>query len=524
MADLLREIDDEIRAGLRNESARLEDALFNLEFYRADFSRFPPRLYGGSTDSSRIERTSPIMRRVVHTLAANLYSRGPSRTLKAPDGANQSAYKAASEWLNAIYRVNTVDAYWQEADRMATVGDFCGFQVKGTTDPKRPIRILLWRANELVIWLDPEDQLRPVAVATLDLIDDRRRLTLWTANTMRVYVTDKWNVTHPSGATAFTQLGPDLFNPYGVVPFSFVHFEFPTTDFYVDGPGTNLRNLNDSLNCAMTDSADCVRYNLKPLLVGKNVRAGWHLPSPIRPGDYIDLPARGDGMEGDPKQELDYLQADSAFVAAGWDDVQSFLDHSLAMHGVPASTVRLTQDSARSGVSIVAEQIPLILWAEGRQRPFSCYEDNLAKLVLIVGARHLDAQDFENYRATASQLAAVAEEPGLVLHWPSMYPKLPGEERDRADQWNLDNHLRSKTQILMERENLTHEEATQFLEETVEDLKREQQLFADLVPTALKMQGDDEEETEEEPETEDEEETEEEDQETEPEPTEAYRE
>jgi hypothetical protein len=487
MADLLSKIDSEIRAGLKNEAARLDDALFNFEFYRGDFSRFPPRRPGGQYDSHRYPRTSPIMRRVVQTLTNNLYAEGPQRSLKPPDGGDEVAYKAASDWLTAIYRVNAMDAFWQEGDRMAAVGDFCGFQVKGTRDPKRPVRVLLWRANELVVWLDPDDQLMPIAVATLDMVDNQRRLTLWTATDYQVYVTDKWNPGQPNGATAYKPLGPPVLHPYGVIPFSFAHFEFPTCYFYNDGPGTNLRHLNDGLNFAHTEGFDCVRFNLRPVIVMKNVRAGYRPPSPVQPGDIWDLPAAGDGMEGDPKQEAEYLQADSSFVAAGWDDAQSFLDHNLSMHGVPPATVRLTQDAARSGVSIVAEQIPLILWAKSRQRPYACYEDNLAKLVLIVGAKHLEAQDFDEYRATASQLAVVADEPGLTLRWPSMYPKLPGEETDRSDQFRLDNKFRSRTQLLMERENLTREEAIQQLEETAEDLKREQELFGDLTPPALQQ-------------------------------------
>src|SRR5262245_5878222 len=108
MPDLLRAIDEEVRAGLRNEAMRLDDALYNLECHRAYFSLFPPRASGGVPASSRLERTSPIMRRVVQTLTANLYSKGPARILKAPEngGSNQGAYDAASEWLNAIYRAN----------------------------------------------------------------------------------------------------------------------------------------------------------------------------------------------------------------------------------------------------------------------------------------------------------------------------------------------------------------------------------------------------------------------------------
>ena len=135
-----------------------------------------------------------------------------------------------------------------------------------------------------------------------------------------------------------------------------------------------------------------------------------------------------------------------------------------------------------SGVAIVSEQIPIILWALSRQRPFSHYEDRLAKLVLKVGAAHL-----ADNGVSAGELEAAAADPGLVLNWPEMYPDLPGPERDQADQWLLENNLASRTQILMRRERLTHDEAEARLEQIAEDQARENEIFGAVgaAPAAL---------------------------------------
>jgi hypothetical protein len=219
---------------------------------------------------------------------------------------------------------------------------------------------------------------------------------------------------------------------------------------------------------------------LRPVLLGHGVAPGWRPPSPIHPGDFWDIPADADAGDNGPEPRVEHLQPDVSFVEAGWYDLQAFIDHSLEMAGVPPGTIRMKLD-AQSGVALVAEQIPLILWAQGRRRPFGYYEADLAKIVLQVGAQHLG----NNGIATAAALAQAALDPGLVLRWPEMFPELPGPERDTSDGWQLENRLASRTRLLMKRHNFTREEAEAYLEEIAEDLKRERELFAEIDQAAV---------------------------------------
>jgi hypothetical protein len=244
-----------------------------------------------------------------------------------------------------------------------------------------------------------------------------------------------------------------------------------------------LRQINDGANFFLTEHSDCIRYNTRPVVVLKNVRPGWTPPKPIRPGDVWDLPPDDDSEESG-KQDAAYLQSDVGFIAAGWDDFNSYIDLTMEMNGVPPAAVRLVQDAASSGIQIVVEQIPLILWAQKRQRPFARYEHALANLTLKVGAKHLGAQSFDGYRITASKLQAAADTMVMTLRWPDMWPDIPGESRDKSDQWLLDNGLTSRTKVLMERDNLTREEAVAELEEIAEDLERERELFGEPEPPA----------------------------------------
>lgn len=481
--ELLGKIDDEIvRHGLKNERQRLDDALFNLEFYKGDFSRFPVRAPGTASayDAGRYPRYSLVMQRVVNVLSSSLYRAGPVRTLQAPAGVGPRPYEAASAWLEGVYRRNRVNSLWQEADRLATVSEVAAFQVLPSADPKKPLRIQLWDASQLCVWCDPEDPTAAAAVATLDVQDEQRRLRLYTPEVIRTYKTARLGPGQTSAGTAYRLVseGP---NPYGLLPFSFVHFNEPLQEFWSGGPGCYLRSVNDGLNFGLTEGFDCVRYNLRPIVLLKNVMPGWRPPSPVQPGDVWSMSAATNAAdEAATPADASYLQADAAFVAAGWDDISSYLDHVLEMCGVPPATVRMVQQGGRSGISIVTEQIPLVLWAEGRQRPFARYEDDLATLVLTLGARHLGAQPGATFRAAAADLEAAAADPNLRLRWTDMWPSVPGPEREQSDQWRLDNRMDSRTTLLMRRENLTRDEAETRLEEIAQDLTREQGLFGGL--------------------------------------------
>jgi hypothetical protein len=480
-----RAVEKEIEGGLTNERrARLDVAKMNADYWEGNFD---PYLLALTIDPDCL-RSSLVMQRVVRVLTANLYAEGPAREL--PD------HPDASEWLEAVYRANAMDAKWQAADRLATVNDFAAFEVSGTLGPRsaaRPVTITLWGGDQLAVWVDPDDPTEPAAVATLDKFDNQRRARLWTLDERVTFLTEKWAGGAgwgTSGATAYRLVAREA-NPYGRLPFAFVHFEFPATDFFVGGPGTQLRKLNEHINYRLSDSAEQVVKN-RPIGTLSGAPADWNFPRDRRPGTFVTIPGVQTAGEALTEGRADYVHCDLGFVRQDWDDLQAYLDHTLEMVGVPPSAIRLVQDSARSGIAIVAEQLPLILWAQGRQRPFGHYERELARLVLEVGARHLEANSRPRLAADestverparpelaarAAELAAASIDPGLVLSWPDLMPDLPGPERDQADQWLLDNKLISRVLLLMRREKLTRAEAELYLAQVAEDTDFEEHLF-----------------------------------------------
>jgi Phage portal protein, SPP1 Gp6-like len=483
IAKVHREIVD---FGMHSQRERLDAARANLDFYEGKFLNAPVRPMGNTAyDSSRYPRHSLIMQRIVNVLTNNLYAEGPVRKLAPKEGDEDRAYESATLWLQECYRRNKVDSMWQEADRMACVSEVAAFQVSAWQDPEWPVRITLLDASQFCVWPNRDQPLVPELVAVLDVVDGRRRIRLYSDETIGVYMTRDSGDSEGSSTpiTQDYQFIDERRNPYGVLPFSFVHFNLPVRSFWNGSPGNGLRMANDGINFKMTETFDCIRYNLRPVVTLKDVRPDWKPPAPIFPGDVWNLAGASDStMEVSKDPTASYLQADPSFVEADWQDTQSFIDHTLEMHGVPPSVIRMTQDSVRSGVAIVAEQLPVIQWAKSRQKPFGYYEEDLARLVLKIGASHLGRQQDEEYRVTAADLEAVSMHPGLVLKWPNMYPRIPGEDQDRADEFELEKKLISKTMLLMERKNLTREEAEEMLEEIAEDLKNEQKLFSDVEP------------------------------------------
>jgi hypothetical protein len=463
----VRQIDDEIRSGLQNERDRLNAARECADFYLGRFEAYSTRPPSSAWEGSKYARSSLVMNRIVKVLTRDLYAQGPARLL--PD------FPPAQEWLNQVYKFCGIDAILQGADRWATVGDVAALQVEaveGAEDPGRAVRVVLWPADQFCVWTGAEDPLTPVAVATLDRYDNRRRLRLWTAETLTTYTTTKLAPGQTAGGTAY-EFVDAVPNPYGLLPFAFVHFEHPTTDFWSGGIGTNLRDLNDYVNYYLTESGDSLRYCGKPIIKAFGVRAGWRPNTPIRPGDIWDLPAEGMDAAGNGiPPDVAYLQPEMGFVDAGWLDLQNFLDHSLETYGVPPAAIRMVQDAARSGVSIVAEQIPLLKWAQSRQRPFSCYEHELARVVLGVGARYLGLNG-----VPSDALAAAARDSDLNLRWPNLLAGVVDEAQDARDARRLQLGLTSRIQLIMRDQNCSRAEAIEALEQIAEDRALEEELL-----------------------------------------------
>ncbi|OJW23184.1 MAG: hypothetical protein BGO49_27200 [Planctomycetales bacterium 71-10] len=442
----------------------------NVEYEKADFSL-----------------GAPVMKRVCGELTKHLYKRPPTREL---------ADKGVSAVLNDLYRRQSMAGKFQQADHYCTVGGFAGFSFAGLEDPKNPIKVHLWGADQLCVWPDPEDHDQVKAVATVERRDGRTLATLWTEDTISEYRTKRTEHPGTSSARRF-ELVSKRDNPYrlpstadqpdqgrGIIPFSFCHFTEPTTEFTTDSPGDNLKELNRYVNWGLDDLADGVRYLTKPIGIAEGVAEDWSAPAVIRPGMFLNMSAgQVDAGGNGPAPKLGYLTADNSFVAVIWSHLNNYLDLCLEMHNVPPSTVRMILE-ARSGVSILSEREPLLAWTEARRRPWAHYELCAAVKFLEVLAAHV-----RNHGHDSRKIDAAALDPGLSLLWPRLYVDLPGPERDRADGVRIQWGYASLIDIVQEREDCTREQALSKLKRVKADNDELTGLGIEPVPAALQPNG-----------------------------------
>jgi hypothetical protein len=460
---LEQRIHEEVMGGLKNEKGRLKDAYDNRRFADGQFHEYPSRPENNSHSRTDFRRTSRIMGRVIDILTSNLYKASPTRQIAGDP--------KASEWLERLYRKNAMLPKWQSADRLAHIGDLAAFQFVGHDDPDSPVNIHLWGADQLVWWQDEDDATAVEAVGTLDIRDNMRRLRLWTADELRTYETPKLGVGQTAGGTAYRLISAEP-NPYrepdgrGILPFSFVHFNYPTTDFCTAGPGNTLRQINEYLNFAIDDAGDGLRYLVKPKGVAKNMPLGWTPPPDWKPGMFVPFPPQGMDVGGTKYEaSLEYVTPPSDWVDRFWTDTNQYTDHGLEMHGVPPGTIRMGA-SATSGIQLVAEQIPLLTLAEKRRMPFSLYEAAAAAMALKIGRAHL-----ANASMDTAHLDAAASDANLSLRWPDLFVLLPGAERDANDEWRIKAGQADKIQIMQEREGITHEQAIERIKQIVANNK-----------------------------------------------------
>lgn len=450
----------EAQAGLNNEQGRLGDALEVATYVTGE--RDLGKVLRGHPQYEEIDlfRQSQICHWLAATLSKYPYNQAIARTLhEAP---------AATEALTAAYRSSNIDAILQAADYWSTLQQVAAIQVEPTPDPAAPVRHRLWPASNFVVWESDEHPLDVVAVGTIDRFDQQSRLRIYTADAVHTLLTDRLTPGQTSGGRTYRLAGPPEPHPYGVIPFAFLHHRYPTTQFWSGGPGAHFAQLNNYLDHNLTGLGDSIRYSIRPFLTASGVAAEWNPKRRLRPGEILSVveSARDAGGVG-PEARLAFLQPDTAYVGDFWADMAAYLDQMLQEADVPPAAFRLVQDSARSGAAIVAEQLPLLDRARGRQRLYERTEQQLAAVTLAVLAAHLGANG-----RPAPELAAAASIP-LTVRWPVLGARITDPQRNQEDAWRLQTGLVSRRRLLVERYGYTLEEADAYLGEVAAELKAE---------------------------------------------------
>ncbi len=455
----------EVKHGLPNERKRLDAADENQAWYDHDAERYLARREAESEFDfeGRPKRDSGLLRECVEILCDHLYNPGPTRQLKEEG--------AAAEFLAKVYEQNLFNSLMQQADLLSTLNDACAIQVDAGDGnfKERPIDLLIWSGNEFHAWTHPNNPRKPVAVCTIDRFDMQERRRLWNEVEVRTYVTDRLQDGQTSGGRVAREVDRQP-HDYGRIPFAFTHYELPTRYFYAPGIGTFLRKVQERVDDRLSRLDESIQKHLNPIPVAEGVGPDWN--PVVEPGRFVRLgpPAfaaiTGDFSTPSPTPRLSYLQV-KLDIAGAWDDLVRYINQALEAARVPLSYARMEQTGTASGIALIVEQAPLWNRARKRRVPFAHYETEIARAILTCAGNHYGRPE----------LTAAGAGPSLLLGWPEPTITTPGADRDHSDAWRMQMGLASRTQILMERDGCSRDQALRKLEQVARDRADERQIL-----------------------------------------------
>lgn len=473
-------IDKEIRDGLKNERVRMARARIARDYYEGNFEPYMTE-YGrvlGIRDDAPNRRSIPYLRSIIDAKTRRLYMSDPKRVV--------TGQPEVTDYLSMLYSKGRLTPKLRDTLKYAAMGGVCAIQVElnqpksdgeaqATLAAARPaVGFRIWAADEFAVWCSPDEPLTPYAVAVLDRYDNQTRCRLWTPDVFAVYTSEKWDGTgNTAGTRLFKQISAEQ-NFLGLVPFAFQWWLEPTKDFWVSHPGPELVVVNSHANARLSKIADDTLFT-RPIQFARNVREGWKLPDRIQAGDIHFLPGAietiGEGADG---PSIETSMVDLSYLAADREELEAHLELQGELFGVPRDQWRLRGGNAASGVSIIAEQLPIIEECEARQALLESTEKDLAMVTLMTVAAWIGGQGGE----ITGRIAAAIDSFDLSIQWPPLTKNRPGPDYDQHVQFQLVNQLVSEVQAYQELTGATRDEAFEHFAELAED----KQFLAALMP------------------------------------------
>ena len=299
---------------------------------------------------------------------------------------------AAKTLLEQVYETCSIDAVMHHAEAQATLNDCCAIQVHCTDDTDKPVDLQLWGADEFTVFTHPDDPRQASAVVTIDRYNERTRYRLWFDDEVMTYLTDQYGKDKTAGARlAIPQTVED--NPYGGIPFGFLHYRAPVRQFWTPGPGTFLRKAELRINDRLSELDELIMKYGRPIGIFKNVSPTF--TPEIGPGRFMRLCRGGTGYTGegfadggDPTAE--YLQAQLA-IESIWVDLEKYMKQTANAVNLPYVQLELEYGDAPSGISLIIKEWPLLNRAKMRRRIYQMAERELAQVILTCyGSYHGD--------------------------------------------------------------------------------------------------------------------------------------
>lgn len=325
--------------------------------------------------------------------------------------------------------VKSFEKTMQTVDRYTFLAGTVAVRPVWTDDGK--MSFALYASNHIEVTCDPEDPKKIIsALLTWNTSEGGTYSHLWTIEEF-VEAKDDSVVSRSN-------------NPYGVIPLVFFNNDDNPWEFF-DVPATDLILSNLTLNKLMTDLNYTVTFQTHGQLVLKGAPLDY-VPA-LGPSTYLTI---SDQQGADAK----YINP-SADISQAIEAINLNLEMFFASRRIPESIVRAKESSAKSGISIIAEQASLADWRKRRIVTMRDSEAALIDLTLKTIAYHKTG-------------AAFGGDPiGVVLDYQDLQIPMSAEQQSEWT-WRFQNKLATPIDWLMaQNPDLTEKTALELYKKNV---------------------------------------------------------
>ncbi|MCC7509198.1 MAG: hypothetical protein IT464_07465 [Planctomycetes bacterium] len=392
------------------ESRRIAEARLCWDMYTGDQLRYIPRLPGESAleFSRRPHKHFLNITRVVIDVLSQLYRRPVERR--------------ASERIARVHARNPMDRLMLGVDRLARLHGVAAVCVSHEGDD---VRYWPWPAHRMLVL---PDALRP---------DQPRAVIAFAAGDGSLaHVWDPQSFATVAGGRVIREHA----HSYGRVPFAFVHDRLPVDGFWVEGRGRSLAWANNEFNAKLSALAHTVAMQ------------GFGVMEIVNPDPAQDIavgPARAIRFHVSGNEPFGVnFKAPGAPIADLIADLEFLLRTLLKTQRVPESLLSIQPVSNLSGISILAQQTPVLEDRIERQQVFRAFEHDLAEVTQAVLRAHegpqpdaqfaLDYPEPELEQSVAERIQAdeFRLRHGMVTPWELML-------RDNPDRYDSPEQARA---------------------------------------------------------------------------------
>jgi len=383
------------------DHARRAESRFIWDMYCGDQLRYITRLPGESAVEflRRPHKQFLNVTRVIIDVLSQLYRRPVERRLDAD--------KRVRERIQRVWDRNTPDRLLLGLDRLARLQGVAAVRV---SYEQGEVRYWPWPAHRLVCIPDlirPDTPAAVIAIAA----GDGSLAHVWSPS----------RVSTVAGGRVLTEQEHGL----GRIPFAFVHDSLPVDGFWTEGRGRAVAFANAEFNAKLSELAHTIAMQGFGVMEIVNPDPTNELA--IGPGRAIAFNVSGNEPFGvnfkSPNAPISELIADLEF----------FLRTLLKTQRIPESVLSVNVGANISGVSVLAQQTPVLEDRVERQQVFRSFEQDLLDISLAVLREH----------------EGLNGEAALHVNYPEPTLEQSATERMQVDDWRLRNSMTTPWALML---------------------------------------------------------------------------